>query len=118
MRSRASAMTEAPATLACRQSRRLALQQAAHRERVQDVLHRIGPHDQRAAALALERAFAFQPPHRLAHRRARHAETRRDQAFGHRFAGRDGAAQDHVEQRAIGHDRKLLAIARYKIVGD
>jgi hypothetical protein len=72
----------------------------------------------KAAALTLERAFAFQPPYRLAHGRARHAEARRDQPFGHRFAGRDGAAQDHVEQSTIGHDRKLLAIARCKIVGD
>ena len=104
--------------LARRQARRFAFEQATHRERVQECLHRVGPHDQRPAALALERAFAFQPPHRLAHRRARHAETRRDQPFGHRFARRDGAAQDHVEQRAIGHDRKLLAVARCKIVGD
>ena len=43
---------------------------AARRRRVQERLHGIGPHDQRAATLALERAFAFQAPHRFAHRRA------------------------------------------------
>src|SRR5471032_59216 len=78
----------------------------------------MGSHDQRTAAQALERAFALQPPHGLADGGAGNTEAAGDLTLGDHLAGDDGAAQDHVEQRSVGHDRELLAIARFEIFSD
>ena len=68
--------------LAGGEPRRLAFEQPPYGERVQEILHRIGPHHQRPVALALQRALAFQPAHRLAYRRTRHTEPGRDLTLG------------------------------------
>ena len=52
------------------------------------------PAPRHAGARACLRLPVAAPPRA---RRARHAETHRDLPFGHQFARRDGAAQDHVE---------------------
>ncbi|KAG1244783.1 hypothetical protein G6F65_021615 [Rhizopus arrhizus] len=93
-----------------RHRRRLAFQEATDLQQFQQIRHTERPHHYRPVGQALQHAFAQQPIHRGAQRRARHIQLIRQAALLQHLTSRNPARNDLVQQCLIGALRSVHGV--------